>query len=86
MGTGMLSAFLAKRLLRGAYRSIRKADPGAAFDPTSERFSWPNALLWTVAAGIGLAAARMVSQRVAAIGWKAATGTLPPGTNEPAVG
>ena len=78
--TGMLGALLAKNLLRSAYRAVRKGEPDSAFDPTSDRFSWPNALLWSVAAGIGLVIAKMVSDRLAAIGWEAATGTLPPGS------
>ena len=77
--TGMLSALLAKKLLRSAYRTVRKDEPASAFDPTSDRFSLPNALFWAIAAGIGLVIAKMVGDRLAAMGWKAATGTLPPG-------
>jgi Protein of unknown function (DUF4235) len=81
--TGMLGALLAKKLIRSAYRAIRKdADPGRAFDPTDARFSWPNALVWAAAAGIGLVITKMVSDRLAAIGWEAATGTHPPGAVE----
>jgi hypothetical protein len=76
--TGMLSAVIAKRLIRSAYRSIRKDAPRSAFDTTSDRFSLSNALLWAVAAGVGVAVARIVSNRVVAIGWKAATGSAPP--------
>jgi hypothetical protein len=36
--------------------------------------------------GLGLAIAKIVSNRLAAIGWEVATGTLPPGTEEQAVG
>ncbi len=74
---GMLGTLLAKKVIRSAYRAIRKDEPATAFDPTSDRFSWPNALLWAVAAGIGLVIAKMVGDRLAAIGWKAATGTAP---------
>ena len=85
--SGMLGALLAKKLMRSTYRAIRKAEPSSAFDPTSDRFSWPNALLWAVAAGIGLVVAKMVGDRLAAIGWKIATGNLPPGAvKESAVG
>ena len=34
------------------------------------------------AAGVGLGIAKVMSARVAAIGWKVATGTLPPGVAE----
>jgi Protein of unknown function (DUF4235) len=81
--SGMLGAIVAKRLIKTAYQAVRKEDdPETPFDPTDTRFAWPDALLWATAAGIGLAIAKMVSARLAAIGWKAATGTLPPGTVE----
>ena len=77
--SGVLGAMLAKRLMRAGYQAIRKdADPASPFDPTDARFSWPDAVLWGLAAGIGLGVARAVSTRVAAIGWKAATGERPP--------
>jgi hypothetical protein len=85
--TGMLGALLARKLIRAAYRAIRNDDaPATPFDPTSARFSWPDALLWAAAAGIGLGIAKVLTARAAALGWKAATGTLPPGAvEEPAI-
>ncbi len=80
--TGMVGALLAKTLIRRGYQAIRKEEPTSAFDPTAARFSWPNALVWAAAGGIGLIIARIVSNRLAVIGWKAATGTLPPGAVE----
>jgi hypothetical protein len=42
--------------------------------------------VWAAAAGIGLGIAKVVSARVARIGWETATGTLPPGfVEEPGV-
>ena len=85
--TGMLGGLLARKLIRATYQAIRKdAAPSTPFDPTDPRFSWPDALLWAATAGIGLAIAKMMSARLTAIGWKAVTGTLPPGeVDEPAV-
>ena len=80
--TGMVGALLAKTLIRRAYRAIRKDKPSSAFDPTAARFSWPNAIVWAAAGGVGLVIARIASNRLAVIGWKAATGTLPPGAVE----
>ena len=80
--TGIMGAMVAKRLIRSAYRAIQKDDPDSAFDPRSDTFSFANALGWAIAAGIGLVIAKMVSDRVAAFGWKAATGTLPPGATK----
>lgn len=70
---------VAKQLLRRAYRAVRKQDPDAVFDPSAAGFSWGNAVMWATAAGIGLVIAKIVSDRIAAIGWRVATGTLPPG-------
>jgi hypothetical protein len=76
--SAMVGAMVAKRLLRLTYRALRREEPRAAFDPTSERFTLTNALFWAVAAGVGLATARIVSGRLAALGWKIATGRQPP--------
>lgn len=86
-GIGMLGGLLARKLMRAGYRAVRKdAAAPSPFDPTSARFSWLDALLWAAAAGIGLGIAKVLSARVAAVGWEAATGTLPPGfAEEPVV-
>ena len=78
--TGLLGGLVARKLIRAIYGAIRKdTAPVTPFDPTRSGFSWPDALLWAAAAGIGLATAKMVSARLTAIGWKAVTGTPPPG-------
>jgi hypothetical protein len=80
---GLLGGLLARKLMRTAYEAVRKdANAPSPFDPTNTEFSWPNVLVWAAAAGIGLGIAKVVSARVAAIGWEAATGTLPPGVVE----
>jgi Protein of unknown function (DUF4235) len=82
-GTGMLGALLARKLMRAGYAAIRKdASAASPFDPTKARFSWSDALLWAAAAGIGLGIAKVVSARVAVLGWETATGTAPPGVVE----
>jgi hypothetical protein len=81
--TSAVGAFVAQLLIKLIYRTIRKDKaPSAVFDPINRRFSWPDAAVWAVAGGLGLALAKIVSRRVAAIGWEVATGTLPPGTDE----
>lgn len=52
---------------------------GPPFNPADRRVGWSTALQWGVAAGVGAGIARVVSQRVAAAGWEAATGSSPPG-------
>ena len=86
-GIGMLGGLLARKLMRAGYRAVRHdAAAPSPFDPTSARFSWLDALLWAAAAGIGLGITKVLSARVAAMGWEAATGTLPPGfVEEPVV-
>jgi hypothetical protein len=84
--TGLAGALVAKRLLRALYTAVRKESSETAFDPTKARFSWPGAVLWATAAGIGLVITKMVSDRVAAIGWEVATGTRPPGAGEEPAG
>ena len=83
VATGLLGGLLARRLIRAAYQIVRKdTAPVTPFDPTNPQFSWPDAVLWAAAAGIGLGIAKVVSARLAAFGWEAATGTLPPGAVE----
>ncbi len=78
-GTAMLSGLVARKLLRRGYEAVRK-DPAAPspFDPTKAGFSWPDALLWGVAAGIGLATAKVVSTRIVTFGQQVATRHGPP--------
>ena len=81
--TGMLAGLLARKLMRAGYTAIRRDKAAASpFDPTKARFSWPDALLWAAAGGIGLGIAKVVSARVALFGWEQATGTVPPGISE----
>jgi len=85
--TGALGVFLAEVLLRAIYRTIRKDKaPSAVFDPDNRQFSWPDAVVWAVAGGLGLAIAKIVSARIATIGWKVATGTAPPRVEQQSVG
>jgi len=82
-GIGLLGGLLARKLMRAGYQAFRKDSAVASpFDPTNARFSWPDAVLWAAAAGIGLGIAKVVSARIAVIGWETATGTLPPGVVE----
>ena len=79
---GMLGAMIAQKLIKAVYRAVRDdAAPDTPFDPTHARFSWPDAVLWAAAAGIGLGIAKVVSARAAAVGWEVATGTAPPGAD-----
>jgi hypothetical protein len=84
---GALGAMVAQKSLRVLYRSVRTDKTRTTpFDPSNARFTWPNALLWAAAAGVGLGIAKVMSARVAAVGWELATGSLPPGAEDPANG
>jgi hypothetical protein len=78
--SGMLGAMVAKRLMRAGYHAMRRnTEPSATpFDRADARFSWPDALLWAAAAGVGLGVTKVVSARLAAFGWEVATGSAPP--------
>ena len=53
-----------RSLLRAVYRTIRKDKaPTAVFDPDNRQFSWPDAAVWAVAGGLGLALAKIGSAR-----------------------
>ena len=81
--TGMLGGLLARKLIRAVYKAVRKdTAPVTPFDPTTPGFSLPDAFLWAAAAGIGLVIAKMMSARLTAMGWKAVTGSPPPGQAE----
>jgi len=81
--TGMLGGLLAQKLIKAVYKAMRKdTAPATPFDPNNPQFSWSDALLWAAAGGIGLGIAKVVSARLAALGWEAATGTQPPGVVE----
>ena len=78
----MVGAILAQRLLRSAYRAIHRDPQARPLDPANPAFSWPDAITWAAAAGVGMFMAKMISDRVAAIGWELATGTEPPRPSE----
>jgi hypothetical protein len=83
--SGLLGALVARKLLRTAWAAAsHDGSDGPILDPADRRFSWKDATLWAVTAGIGLGIAKLISARLAVVGWEAATGTLPPGVEEPA--
>ena len=62
--TSTIGVFIAEVLLRAVYRTIRKDKaPTAVFDPDNRQFSWPDAAVWAVAGGLGLALAKIGSAR-----------------------
>ena len=82
--TGIAGATLTRKALTVIWTKAGSSDGGApVLDPADRRFSWKDALLWVVTVGVGVSIARLVSARLAVAGWEVATGTLPPGVEEP---
>ena len=83
--TGVAGAALTRKLLIAIWSAVssREDSRPPVLDPADRRFSWRQAVLWAATVGVGVSLARLVSARVAVAGWEVATGTLPPGVEEP---
>ena len=75
---GIVGAVATRKLLQAVWPAGDDTT-GPPFNPADRRVGWATALQWGVAAGVGAGVARVLSQRVAAAGWEAATGSAPPG-------
>jgi len=76
--SGIAGAVATRRVLQAVWPAGDDGT-GPPFNPADRRVPWPTAIQWALAAGIGAGIARLLSERVAAAGWEAATGTPPPG-------
>lgn len=76
--SGVVAAIGTRKALQALWPAGSDGD-GPPFNPADRRVAWSEALQWTLAAAVGAALARLVSQRLAAAGWEAATGSPPPG-------
>jgi hypothetical protein len=82
--TGVVGALIARKIIRMAWSALSpEGEDAPVLDPADRRFTWKTAVIWSVTVGLGVSIARLVSTRVAVAGWEAATGTLPPGVEEP---
>ena len=82
--TGVLGGVIAGSLVRALYRVIRRQEPRSVFDLDSGEFSWSAFVVWAVAGGLGLGIAKVLSHRLARVGWTLATGSAPPASDAPA--
>ena len=78
-GTGVLSGILVRQAIGLAWKTLTHGREDPPLNPADRRISWAEGLQWAVATGIGVGIARLVSDRLAARGWEAATGHAPPG-------
>lgn len=76
--SGVAGAIATRKLLQAVW-PVGDDATGPPFNPADRRVAWPTALQWALAAGIGAGVMRLLSQRLAAAGWEAATGAPPPG-------
>jgi len=82
--SGVVAALVARKIIRTAWAALSPDGTDApVLDPADRRFTWKTAVVWTATVGLGVSIARLVSTRLAVAGWEAATGTLPPGVEEP---
>jgi hypothetical protein len=76
--SGVAGAALSHKVLQALWPAGDDGT-GPPFNPADRRVRWSTALQWALAAGVGTSLSRLVSQRLAAAGWEAATGEAPPG-------
>ena len=76
--TGVAGAVATRRLLQAVWPTGDDGT-GPPYNPADRRVAWPTALQWALAAGLGASVTRLLSERLAAAGWEAATGSPPPG-------
>lgn len=77
--SGAVGGIVLRKMLSALWGSMRSSAPEPPLNPADRRVDWSTAVQWAVAAGIGAGIGRLVSQRAAAAGWEAATGSPPPG-------
>ena len=82
LGTGAAAGAAAQQVLALAWRKTAGHSPPD--NPADRRTSWPEALLWGVAAGVGYGIARIVANRAAAAVWELAIDEAPPGVRSDA--
>lgn len=75
-GTAIAAGLVTRKALERGWRALRHEDPPG--NPADASTGWGEAIAWSLATGVGLAAAKLVATRGAAAGWEKATGTRPP--------
>ena len=75
-GAGALAGLVTQRLIDTAWKGLGHASRPPV--PADRRSSWPKALSWAVATGVGMGVSRLLAIRTAAVVWEAATHEPPP--------
>lgn len=79
-GAGIVAGLAVRALLTAGWKAARRQEPPT--NPAAPGTGWGEALAWTVATAAGMGAAKLVAVRGAAVGWRKATGQLPPGLED----
>ena len=79
MLSGAAGTVLARTVIQKIWAGVSRSAQEPPLNPADRRISWPEAVQWALAAGVGASLAHLLSQRLAAAGWERATGSPPPG-------
>lgn len=80
LGVGAATAVLVRRVATIGWRAGRHEDPPV--HPSTRGVELRDALIWTIALGVGAAVARVLAERAAAAGWESVTGSPPPSLDD----
>ncbi|MBP8919808.1 MAG: DUF4235 domain-containing protein [Micropruina sp.] len=72
---GTLTALAAQKVLDGAWRAVTGDEPP---DPNDPATPLRDAIIWSLAGGIGIGLAQVLTRRFAAAGWERTMGTPAP--------
>ena len=78
-GAGLLAGLAAQRAVSAVWSRATPSRKGPPANPADREVGWGEAVAWSIAAGVGVGVARLISERVAARGWELAVGSPPPG-------
>lgn len=76
---GIVGGVVTRKVLQSVWAAVSDSTQEPPLNPADRRIDWSTALQWAIVAGVTVGIGRVVSQRAAAAGWEAATGSPPPG-------
>lgn len=79
--SGAAAAAACRKAMTSLWRVSRHQDPPE--NPASRGVGWRDALIWSISLGVGAGVSRLVAARGAAAAWQVATGSRPPGLDDP---
>ena len=77
--SGLLAGVLVRKVLAWGWGRFSPSEHEPPLNPADRDIGWGEAITWSIAAGVGVGVARVVSDRLVASGWELATGQPPPG-------